>query len=121
MTSKEATAPHPSDDDPYRIHPRLEKMISDLFDQYEQDPRMFSNADLLKTVQYVSSYLVRRASLRKAEEHESVGTNAGSAVRRYSGAFKTTNITRAKRGARPTSTVVPFDTVDNDDDGPDAA
>lgn len=81
-------------DDKFDIQGRLEKVIDSLLTEFEQQPLHFGIKEKLAIVQYVSSYLARRARLDDGEADE----QAGSAVRRYSGAFLT-NVPR-KKGKR---------------------
>lgn len=93
-------------DDKYDLQGRVEKVIDSLLTEFEQQPLHFDIRSKLAIVQYVSSYLARRARVDDGDEPE-----AGSAVRRYAGAFQTTNV-----GNRRTSRAKPavYD-LDSDD------
>lgn len=80
-------------EDKFDIQGRLEKVIDSLLTEFEQQPLHFGIKEKLAIVQYVSSYLARRARLDDGDESDT----AGSAVRKYSGAFQTTNVA-GKRG-----------------------
>ena len=101
--------------DPYDIHSRLQKLISDVFDEYENDPKLFSIKDKLAVIQYVGMWMTRDLKIQDATDE----SNAGSAVAKYSGAFRVKNATGSRKApARP---ALVHSSADDDDDGDDAA
>lgn len=95
--------------DPHNIERRLETLIHLHLLDIEENPEMFAPKDRLATIQCVGMFLNRKYGWG---DDESVG--AGSAVRKYSGAFrvmKPTKPTRVSGGAQ----------VDSTDDEEDAA
>ena len=84
----------------FDIHYRVEHQIHLLLKEMEDEPERFAFKERLSLVQIVGMYLTRDIKLR-ADADERGATNSGSAVRKYSGAFKT-NVARGRAGtARP--------------------
>lgn len=96
-------------DDKYDLQGRVEKVIDSLLTEFEQQPLHFDIRSKLAIVQYVSSYLARRARVDDGDEPDT----AGSAVRKYSGAFKTNVVGRGKRNSRSTP-ILAYDSDDGD-------
>lgn len=118
--AKAAEKPAPKDD-PYNIHARLEKLISSVLDEWEEHPEMFATKDKLSVVQIFGMYLTRNLKLRDADD---VG-NSGSAVRRYSSAFRVSTPNAPSRGkgsaGRSRPALVTSDESDDTDDFDPAA
>ena len=70
--------------DPYRIEARLEKLIDVHLRDMETNPDMVDPKMRLSTIQYVGMFLNRKYGWGDPEDG-----NVGSAVRKYSGAFRT--------------------------------
>lgn len=70
--------------DPHNIERRLETLIHLHLLDVEENPEMFAPKDRLATIQIVGMFLNRKYGWG---DDESVG--AGSAVRKYAGAFRT--------------------------------
>ena len=114
-----------SNSDPFQLHSRLMRLIDVWFSQLEQDDyRLASPKDLQLAIQHVGMYLTRDIKIRAADDTGLTG--AGSAVRKYAGAFRS-NVAPAaaphaarggKTGARP-ALVAPD--PDDDDSGSSAA
>jgi hypothetical protein len=108
--------------DPHNIHMRLETQIHLLLLEMEEKPELFAFKERLLLVEKVGMYLTRNIKLSDQDEPDT-----GSAVRKYSGAFQTANVTGGgKTGARSrTRTVVPApvwgDSGDESDTPDDAA
>ena len=100
-------------DEPDDLRAGIEDVLRSILDDWRADPKLFSVSDKLKIVQYGGMYLTRRFGwIGKEDEPDTTG----SAVRKYSGAFRT-NV--ARRGAAtPRLAAI---TVDNDPDDPDDA
>lgn len=108
-----------SNSDPHNLHGRLQNLIHQWFLQLEEgiEEGRVSYKDLREAVTTVGGYLTRDIKIRAANESES-GT-VGSALRKYSGAFKTAHVSRRGTGAaRPSLAAVPDD---DDPDDPDNA
>lgn len=69
--------------DQYNLEARLEKLIHEHLLDIEEHPELYASKDRLATIQYVSGHLNRKYGWGEDETG-----NAGSAVRRYSGAFR---------------------------------
>jgi hypothetical protein len=83
--------------DPYDIHNRMERQIDLLLKEMEEEPERFAFKERLALVTTLGMYLTRNIKLSAADE----SVNAGSAVRKYSGAFKTSHVAGGgKTGAR---------------------
>lgn len=112
--AKAVTKPS-SNSDPFNLHHRTEQVYDWLLSDWEDNPDIKNRADAIKILQYGGMFLTRNIKLKDAADEPL----AGSAVRRYSGAFKTSHVT----GSRKTSagpTLIVSDTDDPDTD-PDAA
>jgi hypothetical protein len=104
--------------DPYDIHGRVEKQIDLLLKEMEEEPTHFAFKERLSMVQIVGMYLTRNLKLSAADE----SVNAGSAVRKYSGAFKTSHVTGGgKAGARRPDRARPALAYSEPDDDDSAA
>ena len=76
-----------SNSDPYHLRSRLMRLIDVWFTQLEQDDyRLASPKDLQLAIQHVGMYLTRDIKIRAADDTGLTG--AGSAVRKYAGAFR---------------------------------
>ena len=104
-----------SNRDPHDIHRRVEDQIHLILLEMEENPERFALKDRLSMVQIVGMYLTRNLKL---VSDESIST-AGTAVRKYAGAFKT-NVARG-RADRTRSSPALVVTSDPDPDDPDAA
>lgn len=80
--------------DPHDIERRLENLIHIHLTDMEENPEMFASKDRLAAIQIIGMFLNRKYGWG---EDESAG--AGSAVRKYSGAFRVTKPTRVSGGA----------------------
>lgn len=69
--------------DQYDLESRLEKIIHFHLLDMEENPEMYAAKDRLSTIQYVGMFLNRKFGWGEAE-----GEGVGSAVRKYSGAFR---------------------------------
>lgn len=69
--------------DPHDIERRLENQIHLHLLDMEENPQMFAPKDRLAAVQYISMFLNRKYGWGDDED-----SGAGSAVRKYSGAFR---------------------------------
>lgn len=96
--------------DPYNLEARLERLIHVHLLDMEEHPEMYASKDRLSTIQYVSGHLNRRYGWGDDES-----STAGSAVRRYAGAFKT------KPENRPTRVTGGLAAVSDHPDEEDAA
>lgn len=76
--------------DQYNLEARLERLIHEHLLDMEEHPEMYASKDRLSTIQYVSGHLNRRYGWGEDEN-----ANAGSAVRKYSGAFRVTKSSRS--------------------------
>lgn len=109
-----------SDKDPFNLHYRTEKVFDWLLSDWESDPKMKNRQDAIKIIQYGGGFLTRNVKLRDSEDV----TNAGSAVARYSGAFRTktpNGLSGAKGNSRPTKPALAYSDTDDDSDSDDAA
>lgn len=110
-----------SNSDPFKIHYRVEAQIDLLLREMEEHPDQFAFKERLAMVTTVGMYLTRNIKLVAANESD----NAGSAVRKYAGAFKTTHVSGGgKSGARRATAAAPARLAiahDADDDDPDTA
>lgn len=70
--------------DQYDLEARLEAVIDLHLRDMEEHPEMYSAKDRLSAVQYIGMWINRKYGWGDEEVH-----NAGSAVRKYSGAFLT--------------------------------
>lgn len=80
--------------DPHDIERRLETLIHLHLLDIEENPEMFAPKDRLATIQCVGMFLNRKYGWG---DDESVG--AGSAVRKYAGAFRTKPEMRSARAS----------------------
>ena len=82
--------------DPLGVNSRLYSQISKLLDDMESADRdnTMSFPQRLNAIIAVGRVLIMQAALRKAEAKD--GTTAGSAVRRYSAAFKSSHANRRR-------------------------
>lgn len=87
--------------DTYNLEARLETLIHHHLLDIEENPDMYAAKDRLATIQYVGMFLNRKYGWGEPEN-----SDVGSAVRKYSGAFRITkpeNAAGARTGAaRPT-------------------
>lgn len=104
--------------DQYDLEARLEKLIHFHLLDIEENPQMYAAKDRLATIQYVGMFLNRKFGWGEPEAE-----GVGSAVRKYSGAFRVTkpeaNAARARaagtRSASVTRIAVNSDYVPEDD------
>lgn len=86
--------------DTYNLEARLETLIHHHLLDMEENPEMYASKDRLAAIQYIGMFLNRKYGWGEVEA-ESVG----SAVRKYSGAFRITKPENAAgtraAGARP--------------------
>lgn len=120
MPAKASEKPRKAKDE-YNIHGRLEKLISDVFDEYEKNPELFAIKDKLSVIQYVGMWLTRNIKLQEATDEQ----HTGSAVAKYSGAFRVQAPTHAasvrKGGAgRSVPALVHDSDTGSDDPGDDS-
>jgi len=109
--------------DPLGVNSRLYSQISKLLDDMESADRdnTMSFPQRLNAIIAVGRVLIMQAALRKAEAKD--GTTAGSAVRRYSAAFKSSHANRRRTndaGSDDDDTVVQLASTGGDS-GDDAA
>lgn len=105
--------------DPYELEARLEKIIHFHLLDMEENPEMYAAKDRLSTIQYVGMFLNRKFGWGDVETE-----GVGSAVRKYSGAFRVTKPEAHAAGARGAGarsgaarlTSVPADTTDESED-----
>lgn len=117
--AKAAETPRPKDD-PYNLHGRTERVYDWLLSDWESDPKLKNRADAIKILQYGSAFLVRNIKLREVDDV----AESGSAVRRYSSAFRTTaahDPRRRKASAGPSTKPTLVTDDDSDEFDPDAA
>lgn len=121
-TSK--TSEKRSNEDPFQLHHRTEAVYDWLLSDWEENPDLMNRADAIKILQYGGMFLTRNLKLQEAS---SVSVGTGSAVRKYSGAFRVQAPSNAARGgasgagrAALRAIPAPADTSD-DDSGDDAA
>lgn len=91
-------APHGSNRDPHNLKRRLENVADIVFTRIEDEPDMFDVKQLLSAVQIIGMWLTREVKLGDEES-----SSAGSAVRKFSGAFKTNVARRGKASVGPSS------------------
>lgn len=89
-------APHGSNRDPHNLKRRLENVADIVFTRIEDDPELYDVKQLLAVCQVIGMWLTREVKLGDEES-----SSTGSAVRRYSGAFKTNVARRGKSTAGP--------------------
>lgn len=99
--------------DQYNLEARLEQLIHFHLLDIEENPQMHSAKDRLATIQYVGMFLNRKYGWGEPEAE-----GVGSAVRKYSGAFRITKPEDAARsraaGARPARLAVASDSDSED-------
>ena len=84
--------------DPHNLKTRLENIASIIFDRIEKDPAKYETKELLSTIQIIGMWLTRETKLADSSD----SNIAGSAVRKYAGAFQSANATgRGKSYPRP--------------------
>ena len=120
--AKPAEQPKAKQDDPLNLHARTEAVYDWLLKDWEDNPDLKNRNDAIKLIQYGGMFLTRNLKLQEAADE----SNAGSAVKRYSGAFRTTKTTDAARGRKAGSgpakqPVLAYVAGADDDDGDDAA
>jgi hypothetical protein len=103
--------------DPLDINGRLYRQIGELLDQMEGDPTI-SLGDRIKALIAVGRIQTIFVGLRKENRSD---PDAGSAVRKYAGAFKNAAGGRKARGRPSAAAAAADDELDLDDDGDDAA
>lgn len=81
--------------DQYDLESRLEKLIHFHLLDMEENPEMYAAKDRLSTIQYVGMFLNRKFGWGEPEVE-----GVGSAVRKYSGAFRITKPEANAAGAR---------------------
>ena len=97
--------------DPHNLKSRLENIADILFKRIEEHPEKFETRELLSAIQIVGMWLTRETKLADSSD----AGIAGSAVRKYAGAFTNAAGRGKDRGPRLAS-------VDpGGDDGGDAA
>jgi hypothetical protein len=110
-------------DNGFKIQERLENQIHLLLVDMESEPERFDFKTRLSVVQVLGMWLTRHVKLEAASEPES----AGSAVRRYSSAFKTSvvkaNAPRGGKGSarRAAAPALAYDSNSDADEGDDSA
>lgn len=107
--------PHDVDD----IRHGLEDMLRSLIGRWRENPSRFDDKTILSAIQYGGMYLNRQYGWAKYDEP----SGAGTAITRYTGAFKTPGHGGTERRARParSAPALAYDNPDTDDDGDDAA
>lgn len=91
----------PSNRDPHDLKARLENIADILFGRIEKNPNSFDTKELLSAIQIVGMWLTRETKLA----NDSDSGVAGSAVRKYAGAFASAHDSgggKANRGPRLT-------------------
>jgi hypothetical protein len=101
----------------HNIHRRIDNQIHLLLLELEESPERFSFKDRLAAVQIIGMYLTRDVKLRKADEPDT----AGSAARKYSGAFKAHGTGGGKARPRPPARIIDTTAAPWDDDSDSAA
>lgn len=71
--------------DTYNLEARLEALIHHHLTDMEEHPEMYASRDRLSTIQYVGAFLNRKFGWGEPE-----AAGVGSAVKKYSGAFRIT-------------------------------
>jgi hypothetical protein len=112
-----------SDSDGFNIHHRVEAQIDLLLKEMEETPENFAFKERLALITTLGMYLTRNLKLSAADE----SVHAGSAVRKYSGAFKTAHVSgggksgggQARQRATPAARLAIAHDADEDD--PDTA
>lgn len=97
--------------DIHKIRPRLENQIHLLLKDMEDNPQVWSSRERLAVIQHVGGYLMRQTKFGD----EYVPAPTGATVRKYSGAFQTTNATGG-RTSRTRPALVPAFSGDDDPD-----
>lgn len=114
MPAKASERPKPkAKDDPFDLHHRTELVYDWLLDDWEKNPDMKNRTDALKIMQVGGMFLTRNIKLKDVADEQ----HAGSAVKKYSGAFR---VKAADGKAPPKPALVTYDGGD-DDAGDDAA
>jgi hypothetical protein len=93
------------------IHQRVEDQISLLLDEMEEQPERFAFKDRLAVITTLGMYLTRDLKLKAADEPASTG----SAVRKYSGAFRAHGTGGGTKHPRSAAKPVPIRSVEPDD------
>lgn len=123
MPAKASEKPKASrKDDPFDLQYRLEKVADWLLADWENNKDMKNRPDALKILQYGSMFTTRNSKLKDVADE----SNAGSAVKRYSGAFRTTKTAdggdRRPASGRSVPALIHSVATDPDDaDDPEAA
>ena len=98
--------------DPHNILRRLQNQIHLLLLEMEERPDEFDHKERLSAVQIIGMFLTRNEKLGDENERQS-----GSAIRKYSGAFRTNTAHAASaRGKSARSTPAPFSDIDAEPD-----
>lgn len=85
-----------SNRDPHNLKSRLENIADILFTRIETNPKAFETRELLSAIQIVGMWLTRETKLADSSD----SGVAGSAVRKYAGAFANA-ASRGKTGRGP--------------------
>lgn len=111
MPAKASEKPRPkAKDDPFDLQYRLEKVADWLLADWEDNKDMKNRPDALKILQYGSMFTTRNSKLKDVAEESA----AGSAVKKYSGAFRVKAAAETKAPTKPA--LVAYDGGDNDPD-----
>lgn len=95
------------------IREGLEDILRAIITEWRQHPKVFALKDMLSVVQYGGMFLTRRGKMESDDERG----GAGSAVRKYSGAFKTTHAGARGAAAARSAGLYPVPASDDDEAG----